>query len=140
MVTLAPGAAPPAGEQLDEDGDGILDIEDNCPTVANQDQQDSNDNNVGDACDDELVLPEDGIIIEDEIEEVPGQDQQDYDEEGSREGDGGDEDTTSPEVSEPEPVHGDAARELHPLKSIDCFIKKPVATERLITLYPISSS
>ena len=26
----------------------------------------------------------------------------------------------------------DAAREVHPLKSIGCFIKKPIATEQLL--------
>lgn len=34
----------------DTDGDGDLDGADNCPTVANADQQDSNGNGVGDAC------------------------------------------------------------------------------------------
>jgi two-component system alkaline phosphatase synthesis response regulator PhoP len=30
-------------------------------------------------------------------------------------------------------INMDAAREVHPLKSIGCFIKKPIATEQLIT-------
>ena len=30
-------------------------------------------------------------------------------------------------------INLDAAREVHPLKSIGCFIKKPIATEQLIT-------
>jgi hypothetical protein len=34
----------------DRDGDGILDLIDNCPTVANHDQQDSNGDGTGDAC------------------------------------------------------------------------------------------
>ncbi len=34
----------------DGDGDGIADVIDNCPNVANPDQQDSNNNGVGDAC------------------------------------------------------------------------------------------
>lgn len=35
----------------DTDGDGVLDIHDNCPTVPNPSQLDSNVNGVGDACD-----------------------------------------------------------------------------------------
>ena len=42
---------PPPG---DEDGDGVLDGEDNCPLVPNPRQEDANDNGYGDACD----LPE----------------------------------------------------------------------------------
>lgn len=34
----------------DLDGDGVLNIEDNCPGVANPDQRDENDNLVGDVC------------------------------------------------------------------------------------------
>jgi len=36
--------------QIEPDGDGILDPFDNCPTVANLDQVDTNGNGVGDAC------------------------------------------------------------------------------------------
>ncbi len=36
---------------LDSDGDGIGDLCDNCPNVANRDQRDSNGNGVGDLCD-----------------------------------------------------------------------------------------
>lgn len=39
------------GEALgDEDGDGIYDAFDNCPTLSNPDQKDSNDDGEGDAC------------------------------------------------------------------------------------------
>ncbi|MCI0548245.1 MAG: thrombospondin type 3 repeat-containing protein [Candidatus Rokubacteria bacterium] len=40
----------PAPER-DRDADGVLDDLDNCPTVANADQRDSNLNGIGDACD-----------------------------------------------------------------------------------------
>lgn len=34
----------------DQDGDGVPDDQDNCPTVANADQTDANGNGIGDAC------------------------------------------------------------------------------------------
>lgn len=37
---------------VDTDGDGILDCRDNCPAVANADQADSDNDGVGDACED----------------------------------------------------------------------------------------
>ena len=37
----------------DDDGDGILDGEDNCPVDTNPDQADANKNDVGDFCEDE---------------------------------------------------------------------------------------
>ena len=40
-----------AGACTDADGDGVQDGIDNCPTVPNPDQADSNGNGVGDACD-----------------------------------------------------------------------------------------
>jgi hypothetical protein len=40
-----------AGVLLDTDGDFVPDVGDNCPTVFNPDQLDSNNNGIGDACD-----------------------------------------------------------------------------------------
>ena len=42
---------PPPTLVLDYDGDGILDSQDNCPTVANADQLDTDDDGKGDVCD-----------------------------------------------------------------------------------------
>jgi len=39
-------------ERQDEDGDGALDDQDNCPNTANADQADGDGDGVGDACDD----------------------------------------------------------------------------------------
>ncbi|BDY00758.1 hypothetical protein TPCV302_01500 [Cutibacterium avidum] len=37
--------------EVTRDGDGVPDTRDNCPTIANQDQTDTDHNGVGDACD-----------------------------------------------------------------------------------------
>ena len=44
--------APDVG-QIDEDGDGVLDAEDNCPSVSNADQTDLDGDGQGDACDED---------------------------------------------------------------------------------------
>ncbi|HUV29468.1 MAG TPA: SBBP repeat-containing protein [Acidobacteriota bacterium] len=41
----------PKGYWVDTDGDGHLDVFDNCPLVPNPDQEDSDDDAVGDSCD-----------------------------------------------------------------------------------------
>ena len=53
---------PGSGERVgvDRDGDGVFDGVDNCPTVYNPDQTDSNDNGIGDACDPDFEEPPPG--------------------------------------------------------------------------------
>ena len=51
-VTLADGTvSPDASITADDDGDGIADAADNCPSVSNADQSDSDGDGAGDACD-----------------------------------------------------------------------------------------
>ena len=52
---------PDGGDPMaDSDGDGILDIADNCPTIANADQHDHDQDGRGDACDVCPHLPDTG--------------------------------------------------------------------------------
>ena len=91
VLTLpAPGSANSLGDNKeiildiankDNDGDGILNIDDNCPETANADQADLDSDGIGDVCDDDI--DGDGIINEDDncptIENV---DQKDSDNDG----------------------------------------------------------
>ncbi len=54
--------APPAPANLDPDGDYLQDSVDNCPNVTNQDQEDSDGDGVGNACDADY-LDSDGDLI-----------------------------------------------------------------------------
>ena len=49
---------------VDSDGDGLLDDEDNCPTVANEDQTDTDSDGEGDACDSDD--DDDGVADDDD--------------------------------------------------------------------------
>ena len=72
-------SAPPPPDS-DQDGDGIPDSIDNCPTVYNPDQADSDNNGVGDACQD---TDGDGVIdIHDNCPTVYNPDQLDTDGDG----------------------------------------------------------
>lgn len=42
---------PPPDPDYDQDLDGVLDVDDNCPLVANPDQTDTDDDGIGDECD-----------------------------------------------------------------------------------------
>lgn len=49
---------------LDSDGDGVPDSIDNCPTISNPDQTDSNNNGVGDACETNSIACGTGTILQ----------------------------------------------------------------------------
>jgi hypothetical protein len=53
LAALLVSGCPPK----DTDGDGIPDAVDNCPTVFNPDQADSNGNGIGDACEPVAAVP-----------------------------------------------------------------------------------
>ena len=78
--------APPGSAQrmgIDRDLDADLDGLDNCPSVSNPDQADSNSNGIGDAC--ELVADLDGDGIEDTEDNCPAVSnplQEDFDNDG----------------------------------------------------------
>ena len=56
----------------DTDGDGIIDSEDNCPEVANPDQEDADgENGVGDACEPVDNTDTDGDTIIDSEDNCP---------------------------------------------------------------------
>jgi hypothetical protein len=47
----------------DEDGDGVPDVRDNCPQLANPDQADRDGDGVGDVCDPEPTIPRQSILM-----------------------------------------------------------------------------
>jgi hypothetical protein len=54
MVRMYPGCL--ADPEANQDGDGWCDLFDNCPTVPNEDQADTNGNGFGDACEPEVDI------------------------------------------------------------------------------------
>lgn len=59
----------------DTDGDGIEDEQDSCPNVSNPDQQDTDDDGVGNACDSD----DDNDSLSDDVEQEIGTDPEDVD-------------------------------------------------------------
>lgn len=50
-------------DDMDSDNDGIEDYHDNCPAVSNPNQEDSNSDGLGDACEEDLSID----ILTDEL-------------------------------------------------------------------------
>lgn len=70
---------------VDTDGDGIVDAVDNCPTVANPQQEDTDGDGVGDACELPGESDDDGDNVDNEVDNCPGlanPDQEDFDNDG----------------------------------------------------------
>lgn len=67
----------------DADGDGVADVDDNCPLVSNPAQVDSDGNGVGDACQDDNDRDQDGVIDDlDSCPDVKNPRQEDFDLDG----------------------------------------------------------
>ncbi len=61
-----------SGMPTDTDGDGIMDIPDNCPTISNTEQADTNEDGIGDACaPPQVPLDTDGDGISDRYDNCP---------------------------------------------------------------------
>jgi len=100
--------------RADVDGDGVPNLQDNCPTVANPEQEDADGDGAGDACDDDV--DGDGVPNDtDNCPFTPNSDQRDTDADGL--GDACDEDIDNdgllngedncPEVANPDQVDAD---------------------------------
>ncbi len=69
----------------DGDGDGVADADDNCPAIANSDQNDGDSDGIGDACDMQTAPDRDGDGVPDADDNCPtvaNSDQDDDDDDG----------------------------------------------------------
>ncbi len=72
LVDLCSAEYPP-----DQDADGVCDAQDNCPTLANSDQRDSNDDGRGDACTEVVIEDADADGVVASADACPGTDAND---------------------------------------------------------------
>ena len=61
----------PLVDVCDQDGDGVLNIDDNCPTIANGDQADIDGDGLGDVCDDDSGCPDTSTDLSPTITALP---------------------------------------------------------------------
>jgi PKD repeat protein len=86
---------------VDDDGDGVADEQDNCPSESNADQLDTDNDGAGNACD----TDDDNDSLTDDEELSLGTDPLDVDSDGDGVSDGSDYDPTDPSVTvKPEPI------------------------------------
>lgn len=61
VTFIQPGVGFPSAPAADDDGDGVINVKDNCPNRQNADQKDSDGDGVGDAC---RVIPLGTCVVE----------------------------------------------------------------------------